>query len=364
MRAARPPLVAAVRARLPDYGLLIAGFLLGLTPYLLPVVRFLQGGGPYYWGAPEDWGAFWRLVTDQDFRPLVFGVPWSQFGARVVWGAGILLDQYGWPGVLIGLAGWVVLARRQPLVFLMLACGWVLSFVSGIMYASETSYYHSSPATCCGRWRWAWRARRRWAGSRRARGRRTTDDGRRTTDDGRRTTDDGRRTTDDGRRTTDDGRRTIGLRVRTGRRTTDDGRRTIMACKIGGGDCALRAAWSCWRGCWCWLGAALVDRYPRLDRSYDTWARDQGAATLQALAPNAVVFARWEATTILRYYQLVEGRRLDVALQAGNPADWAGQIHDWLMEGRAVYVNLPPDAVRQQFRLTPAALVERVEFPP
>ena len=130
---------------MPDYLLAAGAALLGLTPYLLPLVRFLQGGGPYYWGDPQTWGDFVRLLSGQDFRHMVFGIPWTQFGPQVGWGVQVLLDQYGWPGVIVGLVGWAVLARRQPLVFGMLAAGFVFSFVFAIMYDAATNYFYFIP---------------------------------------------------------------------------------------------------------------------------------------------------------------------------------------------------------------------------
>src|SRR5205085_6280320 len=70
---------------------------------------------------------------------------WSHFGTQAAWGFQVLLDQYGAPGVIVGLGGWAILARRQPLVFGLLASGFVCSFVFAIMYAAATNYFYFIP---------------------------------------------------------------------------------------------------------------------------------------------------------------------------------------------------------------------------
>ena len=121
------------------------------------------------------------------------------------------------------------------------------------------------------------------------------------------------------------------------------------------------------------LGAGLivvalglrVGRLPAQDRSGDTVARDGALTFLAAATPNARVYVDWEAICVLRYYQFVEHRRLDLTLVSGNPDAWATDLAADQAAGHPVYVGGfagpdPPQAVRDRFTLTRVGLVYAV----
>jgi hypothetical protein len=302
-RAAHGSPLMTLRRRLPDYLLAAGAALLGLTPYVLPLVRYLQGDGPYYWGDPKSWADFMRLVSGQDFRQMIFGIPWTQFGQQAGWGFQILLNQFGWPGVIVGLIGWVGLARRHPLVFGMLALGWVCSFVFAIMYNAATNYFYFIP----GHLFWALAmgvaaemglaALGRWAGTRPA-----------------------------------------GLRL---------ARWATAGLAVG-----LVAI----------LAVGVVARYPSAGWQRKTEARDQAEIVFRDLPHAAIVYVGWEASSVIKYYQIAEGRRTDLILKAGDPNDWAGHMRDFMTEGWQVYVTEPPPVLFKDFKLTQVGFTYHVEF--
>lgn len=304
-RAAGESLLLTVRRRLPDYLLAAGAGLLGLTPYVLPLVRFLQGGGPYYWGEPHSWGDFLRLLSGQDFREMIFGIPWAQFGAQAGWGIEILVNQYTWLGVIAGLVGWAVLARRQPLVFGMLALGWGCSFVFAIMYNAATNYFYFIPGHLF------------WALAMGVAGEAFLDG-----------------------------------RFRLSVRKMDPPKANIQTLKSAGLAVLVVAA----------LVVGVVARYPSAGWQRKTEPRDQAEIVFRELPHAAIIYVGWEASSVIKYYQLAEGRRTDLILKAGDPHDWAGHMRDFMTEGWPVYVTEPPDSLFQQFKLTPVGFTYHVEF--
>ena len=298
-------LLLMLRRRLPDYLLAAGAALLGLTPYVLPLVRFLQGGGSYYWGDPQSWADFQRLLSGQDFRPMIFGIPWTRFGEQAGWGFQILLDQYGWPGVIVGLGGWAVLARRQPLVFGMLALGWAGSFVFAIMYDAATNYFYFIPGHLF------------WAPAMGVAGEAILDS-----------------------------------RFWILEHTTNLPKSKIQNLKSPALAGLLLVI----------LAVGVVARYPSAGWQRKTEPRDQAEIVFRELPHAAIIYVGWEASSVIKYYQIAEGRRTDLILKAGDPHDWAGHMRDFMTEGWQVYVTEPPDSLFQQFKLTPVGFTYHVEF--
>jgi hypothetical protein len=54
--------------------------------------------------------------------------------------------------------------------------------------------------------------------------------------------------------------------------------------------------------------------WPSVDLSGDRSSRQEAEAILQQVAPNALIFGRWQTIPALQYLQLVEGQRPDVTL--------------------------------------------------
>ena len=292
-----------VRRHIPDYLLAAGAGALGLTPYLLPLVRFLQGGGPYYWGEPQTWADFTRLLSGQDFRHMIFGIPWDKFATQAGWGVQVLLDQYGWPGVLVGLIGWVGLARRQPLMFGLLASGFVFSFVFAIMYDAATNVFYFIPGHLF------WALALGMAGE-------------------------------------------MAVAALTGARW-----RGVGAGRLARGATAALAV-----GLIALVAWGVAGRYNTAGWQHDNRWRDQAEIFFREAPPSSIVYVGWEASSVIKYYQVAENRRTDLILKAGNPTDWPGHIRDWLTEGWALYVTEPPTELFSYFKLTPVGFAHRVEF--
>ena len=110
------------------------------------------------------------------------------------------------------------------------------------------------------------------------------------------------------------------------------------------------------------LAVGVVGRYPSAGWQRKTEPRDQAEIVFRELPHAAIIYVGWEASSVIKYYQIVEGRRTDLILKAGDPHDWAGHMRDFMTEGWPVYVTEPPDSLFQLFKLTPVGFAYHVEF--
>lgn len=77
---------------------------LGLLVYLYIPFRAVTNPA-VNWGGASNWAGFWWLVSGQDYRGLVFGLPSSLLPARLQAWAGLMIAQLTWPGLLLALYG-------------------------------------------------------------------------------------------------------------------------------------------------------------------------------------------------------------------------------------------------------------------
>jgi hypothetical protein len=114
------------------------------------------------------------------------------------------------------------------------------------------------------------------------------------------------------------------------------------------------------------IGAVLltvVVNLPLADQSGETEARDAAVERLAALPPDALVFGSWDTVLVMRYLQLVEGERPDVAA-----------IHRFFITGpdmrtwirreasrRPVYVDITAVSLPSTWKLVPEAGLHRVQ---
>ncbi len=100
------------RPRLVKRGL---GVLCGLSLYLsLPVRAYFDP--PINWGDASSLNGFFGLVRGQLYRQYLFSVPLADAAQRLRAFAGLLLDQFTWPGVLLGLYGLLSPSVRRVLI--------------------------------------------------------------------------------------------------------------------------------------------------------------------------------------------------------------------------------------------------------
>ncbi|GAP07629.1 MAG TPA: DUF2723 domain-containing protein [Anaerolinea thermolimosa] len=82
-------------------------FLLGASVYLLLPLR-AQMYPPINWGNPQSWEGFWWVVSGQPYRGLVFHTSVEGMLERISAWARILLEQFGLPGLVLGVLGAVI----------------------------------------------------------------------------------------------------------------------------------------------------------------------------------------------------------------------------------------------------------------
>ncbi len=298
-------------ARLGRWALGLGAFALGLTPYLFLVYRFVRGY-VYYWGEPKTWADVLYLARGTPFQGQIFAYPFtleSQWD-RIIFGGDQVVAQFGNLGAVLALWGllrllWLPRLRTVGLLLVLLILG---NFIFAINYGIIghiyliPSYLFLTLALGFGILDF-----RFWI--------------------------------------------------------LDFGSRLLRISKIQNPKSKIAPV----------LGTALivvalglmVGRLPAQDRSGDTVARDAALTFLAAAAPAARVYVDWEAICVLRYYQFVEHRRLDLTLVSGNPDAWAADLAADQAAGHPVYVGGfagpdPPQAVRDRFTLTRVGLVYAV----
>jgi hypothetical protein len=128
-------------------GLLAAGlaFLLSLSIYLFLPMRAMQHP-PVNWGDPHTWSGFLWTVSGQLYRGFAFSLPPSHIPARASAWASLLVQQFGWWGLLLGLIGlWHCLNEDRAFsAFSLLAFSAVVVYAIG--YNTTDSYVYLIPS--------------------------------------------------------------------------------------------------------------------------------------------------------------------------------------------------------------------------
>lgn len=281
----------------------VASLLLGLSPMLFLVYRFLAGS-PYYWGNPSSWKDFFSLITGGPFHDQVLGYG-SDIGAqigRVGFGIGELCGQYTPVGIALGVLGLAVLwrvrwAEAGLLTLMMLGNFWFAMNYSlvGYLYFIPTYLVWGIFMTVGAGW-------------------------------------------------------LLNLLIgRTGSKVLAVGARAAVVAALAVGVLSL-----------------AILRFPSIDMSGQTAVRDQALALLKAAPPNASLYLDWEAQSVIRFYRLVYGMRPDIALHAGDPADWPKGVYCDIMAGSPAYVGefagAVPSQITRDFQLAPepGAMARRV----
>jgi hypothetical protein len=278
-----------------------AAFAAGFSPMLFLVYRFMYGS-PYYWGNPTTWKDFYSMITGGPFHNQVFG-----FGTgldvqlqRVAFGLSELVGQYGVVGIALGLVGMIVLWRRLRPEAVLLALMIAANYFFAMNY-SLVGYLYFIPTYLV--WGMLMSVGAGW------------------------------------------------LAYEVARRLAGRSARWV-AFGAAGTALAVVLVW------------AAIARYPALDQSGQTEWRNRTLAALRAAPPDASFYLDWEEQSVVRFYRLVYGMRLDTALHSGDPADWPERLYCDLAAGVTPYVGkfagaLPP-VVERDFTLEPAVMGWRV----
>lgn len=145
-------------------------FLLGASVYLSLPLR-AQSYPPINWGNPQSWEGFWWVVSGQPYRGLVFHAPWGGLFGRISAWARTLLEQFGLPGLALGVWGAVIFETEKANRFQGLLL-WVFGSFSAfaIGYNTPDSLVYLIPALLAGAvwvgkgvmltFQWSWRGLR------------------------------------------------------------------------------------------------------------------------------------------------------------------------------------------------------------
>ena len=279
----------------------VASLLLGLSPLLFLVYRFV-GGSPYYWGNPSSWKDFFSLLTGGPFHNQVMGFGWGSQFERVAFGLSELSGQYTLAGIALGMVGLVVLWRTLRSEAMLLTLMMLGNFLFAMNY-SLVGYLYFIPTYLI------------WA-----------------------------------------------IFIAVGLAWVVH---LLLAQTVGRGLAiaryAVAVAGILFVGAIVYAGAL---RYPNIDQSGQTQVRDEALALLKVAPRGASLYLDWEDLSVIRFYRMVYGERPDLTLYSGDPGDWAKWVWcDW-SNGNAAYVGefagaIPP-IIERDFKLEPAPMGRRV----
>ncbi len=91
---------------------------LGALIYLYLPIRASQYP-PINWGNPQTWEGFWWVISGNPYQNLISATSVSQIITRISALAGLLIQQFGYPGVIVGVIGAVQYkyqSRNLPIV--------------------------------------------------------------------------------------------------------------------------------------------------------------------------------------------------------------------------------------------------------
>lgn len=281
----------------------VAFLLLGLSPLLFLVYRFV-GGSPYYWGNPSSWEDFFNLLTGGPFHNQVMGFGWGPLWQieRVAFGIGELSGQYTVAGISVGLLGLAVLWRSSRGEAMLLTLMMLGNFLFAMNY-SLVGYLYFIPTFLI--WGVCMAIGLAWAAHY--------------------------------------------LLARLAGRGPP-----LARYAVAGAGVLLAGA----------ILFAGVVRYPNIDQSGQTQVRDEALALLRAAPQGASLYLDWEDLSVIRFYRMVYGMRPDVTLYSGDPGDWAKLVWcDWSNNTTAYvgeFAGAIPPVIERDFKLEPAPMGRRV----
>jgi hypothetical protein len=132
-----------VRLHFGALGRQALGLGLGLCLYLILPLRALAQP-PVNWGNPVSLERFWWLVSGQLYRGYYLPGGLAGLGERLQAWAALMLEQFGLPGLALGLAGLALFARASRLTLLSIWTALIYS-VFAVYYSSVDSYVYLIP---------------------------------------------------------------------------------------------------------------------------------------------------------------------------------------------------------------------------
>jgi hypothetical protein len=120
---------------------------IGLLAYLTLPLRALSQP-PVNWGNPVTPGGFGWLVSGKLYQDQLFVLTLSSVWSRIQTAAALLIEQFGIPGLVIGLIGLVVFYKSSRLYRNTIWIVFVF-FTFAIVYATHDSFMYLIPAFLC-----------------------------------------------------------------------------------------------------------------------------------------------------------------------------------------------------------------------
>ena len=280
----------------------VLALLVGLSPMLFLVYRFLFGA-PYYWGNPTTWKDFLSLLTGGPFQNQVMAFGWGAQLERVWFGIGELSAQYTPAGIALGLVGLVVLWRFARIEAMLLTLMMLGNFFFAMNY-SLVGYLYFIPTYLI--WGVLIGVGLGWLLSALS--------------------------------------NSVGARLSASNIRAAAGASALLFVVM--------------------IGYLVATRYQGIDQSGQTATRDAALSLLAEAPPGASLYLDWEDLSVIRFYRLVYGMRLDTSLYSGDPADWPKGVYCDLKNGTPVYVGEfsgeQPPLIARDFTLEDAPMGWRV----
>jgi hypothetical protein len=100
---------------------------------------------PVNWGNPVTWEGIWWLMSGQPYRALAFGLPRTFFFGRVAAWAALLVEQFGWIGMVLGFFG-LLYGGATTRALGWITAGMALGYsVFAVMYNTADSFAYLVP---------------------------------------------------------------------------------------------------------------------------------------------------------------------------------------------------------------------------
>lgn len=121
----------------------LVGFAVGISLYLTLPLRAL-GGPPVNWGNPITLNRFWWLVSGELYQSYYLQFQFGNIWGRVQTWASLLVQQFGWLGMLTGVFALILLFRPTRLYLSTVWIGLAYSAFA-LVYSSDDSHLYLIP---------------------------------------------------------------------------------------------------------------------------------------------------------------------------------------------------------------------------
>ncbi len=116
----------------------IIGILLGSLVYLYLPLR-ASHYPPINWGNPQTFQGFWWVVSGSPYQKLISNITSIQVITRISALAGLIMEQFGIPGIILGILGAVQYTQKRNPVSLALLYIFLAFSVFSILYGTDDS---------------------------------------------------------------------------------------------------------------------------------------------------------------------------------------------------------------------------------